>query len=356
MSPEGLIARSEAALTPTYALGATPADRRRKAAIIVQCLLNAGDRPPLAALPESAQVDLAREMGRLDAVDRLTLDAVAAEFADHLDALALPSPRGTEGALAALSAHISPAAAARLRAEAAGDLTDPWRAIAALDPAALVAAISAESLEVAAVILSKLPVAKAAEVLGLLPGERARRITYAVSRTSGVSPAAVRRIGEAVAAQRCAGRLPAFAITPVERVGAILNSSRQATRDEMLDGLDAEDRAFGAQVRRAIFTFAHLPARVRPADLPKTLRAVDARVSAMALAYSRALGGNFAAAADFVLANIPTRLGDSLREEMETLGPVRERDGEAAQAAVVAAIRDAVAAGEIALVVPADEE
>ncbi|WP_428983607.1 hypothetical protein [Psychrosphaera aquimarina] len=36
-----------------------------------------------------------------------------------------------------------------------------------------------ESIEVAAVLLSKIDVARAAELLGKLPGPQARRITYA---------------------------------------------------------------------------------------------------------------------------------------------------------------------------------
>ena len=52
-----------------------------------------------------------------------------------------------------------------------------------------------ESTEVAAVVLSKLNVPKAAELLGAIPGPRAREITYAVSQTNGVTPSAFNRIG-----------------------------------------------------------------------------------------------------------------------------------------------------------------
>ena len=52
-----------------------------------------------------------------------------------------------------------------------------------------------ESIEVAAVVLSKLKAVKAVDLLGAITGPRAREITYAVSQTSGVSPSAVDRIG-----------------------------------------------------------------------------------------------------------------------------------------------------------------
>lgn len=331
-------------------------DRRRKAAIVVQCLLSRGDAPPLSDLPEDVQVDLTRELGRLRLVDRATLDAIATEFADDLEALGFSARGGTEAALAALGAHISPAAAARLKAEALGaEGADPWATLAALPPPTLVAILEAESVEVGAVLLSKLPVARAAEVLGLLPGERARRVAFAVSRTAGIAPAAVARIGRALASEHGAPPPAAFLRPPPERLGAILNSSAAATRDGLLDGLTAEDGGFAAQVRRAIFTFAHLPRRLRPTDVPRVLRPVDARVVATALATARAAGGPEGEAADFVLASVSQRMGDGIREEIEGLGPIKPADGEAAQAAVVVAARALAESGEIVLIDPEEE-
>ena len=54
----------------------------------------------------------------------------------------------------------------------------------------------------------------------------------------------------------------AFDTGPVERVGAILNVSAALTREDVLKGLEETDAAFAEQVRRAIFTFVHLPARL----------------------------------------------------------------------------------------------
>ena len=58
-----------------------------------------------------------------------------------------------------------------------------------------------ETVEVAAFILSKLPVSKAAEILSNLPGDRVRRISFAISMTDAVTPIAVDRIGQVILAQ-----------------------------------------------------------------------------------------------------------------------------------------------------------
>jgi flagellar motor switch protein FliG len=54
----------------------------------------------------------------------------------------------------------------------------------------------------------------------------------------------------------------AFDEGPVERVGAILNSSTSLTRDDMLERLQENDKKFATAVRKAIFTFANIFARV----------------------------------------------------------------------------------------------
>lgn len=332
-------------------------DRRRKAAIVVRFLLADGMRPPLADLPEDSQVELTREMARTGVVDRATLDAVISEFADALEAVGLASRQGEEAALEAVSGHISPGAVARLKEEAARRRgADPWATVAALPPAELAALLTRESVEVAAVALSKLPVAKAAEALGLLPGAQARRITFAVSRTSRIAPEAVARIGRALVEEYCTAPAPAFPQAPGERLGAILNSAKPERREEVLGALEAEDRDFAAAVRKAIFTFVHLPARLKPADVPRVLRGVANPSVALALAAAQRGKPDEVATAEFLLASLPQRLADTIREEMSTLGRIKAPQAEAAQAEIVARVREQAAAGEIELLDPEGEE
>jgi flagellar motor switch protein FliG len=329
---------------------------RRKAAIIVQMCLAEGVKPPIDLLPEEMQVELTRELGALSLVDRQTLHAVAEEFANDLEGVGLAPPTGLDAALSAMGNHLSPAALARLRAEAArAKGLDPWAALVALDPPDLAPILRAESVEVAAILLSKLPVQKAAAALGLIPGETARRIAHAVSRTAQVSPETVTRIGRALAADYCGMPVPAFAHPPVERLGAILNQAQQATRDQLLDGLVDIDPDFAEGVRRAIFTFRHIPRRLRPADVPRVLRGLDQATLVTALAAATAAGGEDALTADFILANISQRLAETLREEMGERGRVRRQDAEAAMSAIVAAIRAAEQGGEVTLI-PVEEE
>lgn len=336
-------------LAPRH-LPARPAPApREKAAIIVRLLLAEGTRLPLSALPDHLQAALAEQMGQMRLIDRATLAAVVDEFTAMLDDTGLAFPPGIEGALGLMDGHISTTAASRLRRLAGtAAKADPWDVIAALPPERVLPVLTTESHEVAAVMLSKLPVPKAAELLSQLPGDHARRIAYAISLTGGVDPETVRRIGLSLAAQLDAQPARAFEAGPVERVGAILNVSPSATRDDVLTGLDQQDASFAAEVRKAIFTYPHIPARVAPRDLPKVLRLVDPAQMALAIAASAA-DPRHADVAEFILSNISQRMAQSLREEAQALPPPRPPEAEAAFSAIVTAIRTLEANGEITL-------
>ena len=323
---------------------------REKAAVIVRLLLAEGSPIPLSALPEHMQAALAEQMGQMRLIDRVTLGSVVAEFLGQLEAVGLAFPGGIEAALSMMDGHISATAASRLRRLAgASAKADPWDRIAAISIDRLLPLLEAESVEVAAVTLSKLPVPRAADLLAQMPGERARRVAYAVSMTGNVDPETVRRIGLSLASQLEAQPPRAFDTHPVERVGAILNVSPAATREAVLEGLALQDKGFADKVRRAIFTFAHLPARLSPRDVPKVLRLVDMPrlVTAMAGAQGTpALAG----AAEYLLANMSQRMAQSLREEVAARGKVRDKDAEEAMAAVILAVRQLEAAGELVLI------
>ncbi len=330
-------------------------DGGAKAAIMVRLLLQHGADLPLEQLPDDLQEQLTQRMGRMGVVDRVTLESVVQEFADAMDAVGLTFSGGLAGALSSLDGKLNPQTAARLRKEAGMRQTgDPWTRLRALPAEELMEFVEAESIEVAAVLLSKLETTKAAALLGLLPGPLARQITFAVSRTAAVTPEAVERIGQSLATQLDQRPIPAFEAAPSERVGAILNQSSADTRDQMLNALEQDDAGFAESVRKAIFIFGHIAQKVAPGDVPKILRAADQGDLVTALGF--ATEGDNAAAAEFLLANISARMADNLREEIAERGKIKLKEGEAAMAAIVSAIRELEQAGELQLLSPDEEE
>jgi len=327
---------------------------RQKAAIIVRVLLAEGGDLTLEGLPAETQDALAREMAAMGLVDRATRDAVLEEFCDALDAVGVTFPGGMDGTLDLLGGRISRDSSDRLRRLAVlAGRSDPWERIAALPVAHLAALAQSEAVEMAAVMFARMPVPKAAEAFGKLEPERARQIAYAMSLTGGIEAAAMKRIGMALV--QAAETLPRPALDggPVEKVGAILNFAPAATRDTVLEGLDEDDAAFAEGVRKAIFTWANIPVRIDPRDVPRITRAVDGAVLLKAMAGAR---GKDVPTVQFILSALSSRMADSMREEIEGMGRVSPADAEAAMSEVIAALRAMEAAGDLFLIAGEGDE
>lgn len=334
--------------TPMSAAPKVELSGKAKAAIVVRLLLNEGADIPIEELPEELQTELTRQMGKMRLVDRNTLNAVAAEFADMLDNVGLSFPNGLAGALSAMEGKISRHTYSRLRKEAGvRQFGDPWQRLKQLPPEDLATLAQAESIEVAAVMLSMLDTGKAASMLACLPGPLARRITYAVRQTGSVTPDTVDRIGLSLAAQVDARPEMAFNQTPGERVGAILTESPSAKRDEVMDALDEEDQEFATDVRKSLFTFALIGTRLSPTDVPKITRVVPQQDLVTAIAYGKA--DEDVAASEFLLGNMSARMATNIREEVAERGKVPRKAGETAMSNIVSALRDMVVNGEIEL-------
>ena len=336
------------------ALPAPHLTARQKAAIIVRQVLAEGGDMDLAQLPPALQAELAQEMALMGLIDRDTRNAVIDEFCDKLEAVGLSFPGSIDGTLDLLDGHLSPDTSDRLRRMAALNGTgDPWDRIAALSTHLLAELARTEAVEIAAVMFSKLPVPRAAEVFALLHPERARQIAYAMSLTGMIEAPALRRIGQALI--QAADAVPRSAIEgkAVDKVGAILNFSPSATRDTVLAGLDDDDAGFAGEVRKTIFTFAHIASRIDPRDIARLTREVEGAVMIKALAGAK--GAN-QATADFLLGGLSSRLAESMREEMEALGKVSGKDAEDAMDQVVAAIRRMEAEGELVMIAPDPDE
>ncbi len=327
---------------------------RQKAAVIVRLLLAEGERLPLNALPEDMQTALTEQIAALRLIDRVTLDAVVGEFLETLDQVGLAFTDGLHGALNLLGGQISEAAAARLRRIAASsENADPWETLEVAEPEAVAELLRAENAQIGAVALSQLSTTRAAAVLGLMPGDMARAVALAMAQTEAVSPQIVRRIGAALARQIDQRPARAFATEPGRRMGEILDVTPSALRDTVLSQIEAANADYARDVRRAIFTYTDIPARLPPLEAPRVLRVVDQEVAVTALAGTLPQEGTaLAAASQFLLANISQRLAASLREEVDSRGAVSPRALDEATTEVVAAIRRLARNGEITLTDP----
>lgn len=328
--------------------------QRQKAAVIVRLLLDDDEVSGLDRLTADDQTLLAQEMAGMQMVDRHTRDAIITEFCDSLESVGVTFPGGLDGTLAMLGNRLSDDSSDRLqRAAAISGQSDPWSRICKLPKESLIALANSESIELVALMLSKLPVEAASATFLGLSRERARVVAQAMSMTSGVTPKALRRVGLVLLQAAEALPKPAIPTPATERMGAILNFATADLRDDVLVALDERDEVFADGVRRAIFIFAHIPDRIEPRDVPRIVRELDQPVLVRALAGTAEPD---VTAADFILSNLSQRMAEGLREEREALGKLRPKDIDDAMNEVVAAIRRLQENSQLTLRLPQDEE
>ncbi|MFO6463121.1 FliG C-terminal domain-containing protein [Jannaschia sp. KMU-145] len=338
-------------LTPT--LGADAPVRqlspRQKAAVVIHLLVSGGVDPGIRELPAHQQRRLVSDLADLRFVDRPTLAAVVREFAGALDSIGLHFPRDPARIIAGFDGALSLEVVEAMTAElgdnlVVGDAT--WAKLAAQPDADIAELLTEESDEICAIVLSKLVPERAARLLGQMDETRANGVTAAFSRTGEIGPAALARIGLALGRQTCAAPARAFPTSPEARIGEILNAARSDLRRGLLDALDESDATFAGQVRASVFSFENVPQRLDPRDVPRALRTVPPDKLAAVVAGAPE---SQAPVVDFLLSNISTRLASQIREDAAERDDVQPEEAEAGMLAVIAAIREAEAAGELQL-------
>lgn len=326
----------------------------QKAAIVIRMILTEGGEMSLSNLSPALQLKLATEYASIVRVNKATMDAVVAEFEAGLETAGLEFPENADDVLDHMQGLLAPDMTNELRDRfGLGADNDPWRAIQEMEPGQIAKMLGQESPFVGALVLSKLKPDLASEVLELMEGDIAKSMMLAIANTNAVPPDPVHRIGGRVAELGTQKTVSAFDKTPVLRTAAILNATSTEQREALLAAFEEQDASFAKQVRKAIFTFADIPKRIKTEDIAKFVRNVPAEAMVMALAAGQAV---LPEAVDFILDNMSKRMAQGLREEMVELGEVAPKPGEAAMSQVTSVIRAMVDEGTLKLVEDEEDE
>jgi len=323
----------------------TPISKQHKAAILLSVLIKAGATPNLddiATGPLKGIVDIMASFGE---VDRRTVDLVILEFLSELQDFGLSMRGDLEDTLASLKGHVSDNALEKIRkAYVRSPSVDVWVRVASAEATQLQSCLDDEHLQVAATVLSKIPSTLAAQVLGGMEPARARETMLAIINSRSISPDIIALIGQSISETMFNEDGPSvFAKTPVERAGDIMNFAQSDIRDRLMEDFGQNDPDTAEKIRKVMFTFADIPARVQPRDVSAITRTVDPEtlLRAMKTAPSEA---------EFLLSGLSTRIADQLREELAEMDDVKKKDAEAAMNELIVGIRQLESSGEITLI------
>ena len=127
-----------------------------------------------------------------------------------------------------------------------------------------------------------------------------------------------------------------------EMMAEIFNNLDRNTESRFMTALEERNRDASERIRALMFTFEDL-AKLDPGAVQTLLRNVDKSKLPMALK------GASEALRDLFFANMSERAGKMLREDMAAMGPVRLRDVDESQMAMVQMAKDLAARGEIVI-------
>ncbi len=192
-------------------------------------------------------------------------------------------------------------------------------------------------------LLSYLDCAKSAEVFGLLSPDLREEVLERLGTIESTSLDLVGKIARSLGKHYDTKARPSFHRSGgVRAVADLLNQLDKETSKNLLARLEDRNATLSAAIRKKLFSFEDLN-RLQPADLQRVLREVDSANLAISMkSASDTLRGKF-------YASISKRAAESLKEELEMLGPVRLKDVEAAQDAIIQVVRRLEEEGQISL-------
>lgn len=201
--------------------------------------------------------------------------------------------------------------------------------------------LAGERPQTVAVVVSHLPADQAAQTLAALPDALQTEVMQRLARLDETDPMVLREV-EAGLERRFRGRF-SHAGRRAAGVGAvrqILNEATVDVRRQWLTNLSRNDPRLAAKLTRPTFTFAELD-RLTDVALRMLFATVAEATAAVALA------GADLAFAQRVAAVLPPVQAAKLQRAVDTLGPTRLSDVDAAQDEIVQAARELETQGRL---------
>jgi flagellar motor switch protein FliG len=203
--------------------------------------------------------------------------------------------------------------------------------------------IKNEQPQTIAFVLSYLESSKASEIFLLLGPDLREEVVERLGTIESTSLELVGKIARSLGKHFDTKVRPSFHRSGgVRAVADLLNELDKDTSKSLLARLEERNAGLGAAIRKKLFSFEDL-GRLQPADLQRILREVDSSNLAISMkSASESLR-------EKIYNSISKRAAEGLKDELEMLGPVRLKDVEVAQEAIIQVVRRLEEEGQIAL-------
>jgi flagellar motor switch protein FliG len=324
---------------------------RQKAAVLCMAL----GTEPAAAMTQKLTAEeveiISYEIATMHRVSVEVMEAVLGEWLEGALGIDSLTTGGVEYAKEVLEKAFGPQKAAQILKRIQGQLSETagLHRLRKADPQQLGNTMRGEHPQTIALVLAHLEASHCAAVLKELDHALGGEVVYRMARMEKVSPEMLQLIERALGSEADLSFSQGMsAAGGPAAVASVLNLVAGSLEKELLEGVAAKDAVLCDQIKNLMFVFEDLAALDDKA-LQRLLREVDAKQLALAL---KAASDELKAR---IMAAMSQRAVAALREEMEFLGPVKMRDVETAQTAIVAQVRKLEESGEIVLSAGVDD-
>ena len=215
-----------------------------------------------------------------------------------------------------------------------------WEKLSNVQENVLANYLKNEYPQTVALVLSKIRSDHAARVLAILPEEFALEVINRMLRMEAVQKEVLDKVEQTLRIEFMSNLSHTSRRDAHELMADIFNSFDRQTEARFITALEEENRESAEKIKSLMFTFEDL-GKLDAGGMQTLLRNVEKDKLAIALkSASESLR-------DFFFANMSSRAGAMLKEDMEALGPVRLRDVDEAQGILVNVTKDLAAKGEI---------
>ena len=217
-----------------------------------------------------------------------------------------------------------------------------WDKLANVSEQVLANYLKNEYPQTVAVILGKISQSHAAKVLATLPENFAMEVVMRMLRMEAVNKDIEKDVERVLRTEFMSNLARTNRRDSHEMMAEIFNSLDRATESRFLSALEERNKDSAEKIRSLMFTFEDLN-RLDPAGVQTLLRAVDKDKLTIALK------GASEELRDLFFGNMSERAAKLMREDMQALGPIRLKDVEDSQTAMVQSAKDLADRREIVL-------
>ena len=217
-----------------------------------------------------------------------------------------------------------------------------WDKLGNVNEAVLANYLKNEYPQTVAVILSKVRSDHAARVLTSLPEDFALECVQRMLRMEPVQREILDKIEATLRTEFMSNLARTSKRDSHEMMADIFNSFDRQTEARFIGALEERSRESAERIRALMFVFEDL-SKLDPGGVQTLLRAVDKDSLGLALK------GASEPLREMFFSNMSERASKIMREDMESMGPVRLKDVDTAQMAMVQVAKDLAARGEIML-------